>query len=235
MKKPAEQTPITGDRLKQRLVGAVALLLVGAIAWFWLLSADSPVDPVAKESRIPPAPAIQPFSVPEPAAPAGIEPIGSEREARPVLRSDVVAGTPTPAPAAAAASRAPAAKPAPAAKTPVAEKPVAEKPAAAAVAAPAVAAKTPMENFELDERGLPVAWVVQVGSFGAAANAEKMENNLQAKGFKAYTEKVKSGTGVAYKVYVGPKLSRERADAQKRAIDQALQLNTMVVRFFPQQ
>jgi cell division septation protein DedD len=35
------------------------------------------------------------------------------------------------------------------------------------------------------------------------------------------------------KVFVGPKLSRERADAQKKAIDEAMKMNTMVVRFAP--
>jgi DedD protein len=83
----------------------------------------------------------------------------------------------------------------------------------------------------LDEKGLPVAWVVQVGSFAAQPNADKVKKALQDKGFKAYTQTVKAGSGSAIKVYVGPKLSRERADAQKHAIDQALKMNTMVVRF----
>src|SRR5690606_30972911 len=63
---------MSGDRLKQRLTGGIALLLLGVIAWFWLLGADSPVDPVARETRIPPAPPIERFEVAEPRQPEGI-------------------------------------------------------------------------------------------------------------------------------------------------------------------
>lgn len=252
---------MAADALKQRLVGGATLLLVGAIAWFWLLSADSPVDPVARESQIPPAPDIQPFAVQEPVRPQNIEPIGSARESEAALQSDAV---PRPAPAPKpVVSAAPPPKPAQAAAAPKVDaakvgathSAVGKSNAAAATAvasapqkpaplkSPAAATKTAEpeakakdtrltpETFQLDQRGLPIAWVVQVGLFSSQASADKIKATLQEKGFKAYTEPFKSEKASGIKVFVGPKLSRERADAQKKAIDDALKTNSMVVRF----
>jgi len=215
------------DRLKARLTGAVALLIVGVVAWFWLLDADSPVEPVAQESTIPPAPTIQPFTVPQPQASADIKPVGSERAA-PVQETS---------------------RPAPVAEKPVPDKPVAEKlmPAPIKNAPTKVTAKpnapantatkpapAPTEKFEMDTNNLPVAWVVQVGAMATQASADKLTQQLIAKGFKAYSQPSKLANGSsAIKVFVGPKLSRERADLQKKLIDAELKTNTMVVRFPP--
>ena len=92
----------------------------------------------------------------------------------------------------------------------------------------------PTEKFEMDTNKLPVAWVVQVGAMATQASADKLKEQLIDQGFKAFTQPTKLPIGTAaIKVYVGPKLSRERADAQKKAIDAALKSNTMVVRFPP--
>lgn len=207
---------MAADGLMQRLVGGAALLVIGVIAWFWLLSADSPVDPVSRTSQIPPAPDIQPFTVPEPVAPKDIAPIDS-----------------APAPVAQRSDLQPPADIAPV-KAPVKTPP---RPQPAVVAKvdtkPAPAARPQPETFELDQQGLPVAWVVQIGLFSSQANADKIKATLQEKGFKAYTQVAKTPKGDGVKVFVGPKLSRERADAQKKAIDQLLKTNTMVVRFTP--
>jgi len=215
------------DALKQRLIGAVALLLLGAIAWFTLLSADNPVDPMARGTQIPASPDIKPFAVPEPVAPKDVEPIGSEHDSQPAARTAAaVQSLPKPEPLA---------RPEPAPKPQSAARPQEKapaKPVAVAEKTPASPAPAkPAETFELDQHGLPVAWVVQVGSFATQANADKIKQTLQDKGFKAYAQAVKTAKGQAVKVYVGPKLSRERADAQKKAIDQALKINSMVVRF----
>lgn len=222
------------DRLKVRLIGAVALLLIGVVGWFWLLDADNPIEPVAQESAIPPAPAIRPFSVPQPAAPTDIPPVGSERDAAVVEEAPVQPqAKPIPAPVSVPKSPPPDVspkvlkpKPEPKASAPIkTETAIAEK-------APAV--KIPAEKFEMDSNGLPVAWVVQVGAMATQASADKLKEQLIAKGFKAFSQPTKLPNGsAAIKVYVGPKLSRERADAQKKAVDAALKTNTMVVRFPP--
>lgn len=212
------------DRLKARLTGAVALLILGAVGWFWLLDADSPVDTVAQESAIPAMPEIKPFTVAQPQPPEGIKPVGSEQNA------EVVAEPVEPI-AVAAAPVAVVEKPA---SKPVAVEKAAPKPAPAPASKPlpAPAPKPAPEKLQLDTNNLPVAWVVQVGAMSTQASADKLKQQLLAKGFKAYTQSGKLANGSAViKVFVGPKLSRERADAQKKAIDAALKTNTMVVRF----
>ncbi|HSB97311.1 MAG TPA: SPOR domain-containing protein [Spongiibacteraceae bacterium] len=252
---------MAADGLKQRLVGGATLLVVAVIAWFWLLSADSPVDPVARESEIPAAPDIQPFAVQEPAAPANIAPIGSARDSQPALQSDVVPQSMTAAQAApkssepqparfgdkSVAAKASTARPSSAetgdSKASGSKVSTLKSPALASTKSePKVAAKAAKdssgkssklvpETFQLDQHGLPIAWVVQVGLFSSQASADKIKATLQEKGFKAYTEVFKGDKASGIKVFVGPKLSRERADAQKKAIDQLLKTNSMVVRF----
>jgi DedD protein len=161
--------------------------------------------------------------VPEPQPPAGVKPVGSEQGAAPVIEP-------------AEQLSAPVARPSATVSPPPAST---EKAAAAAVdkapvarAAPAAEKKPAPEKLQLDTNNLPVAWVVQVGAMSTQASADKLKAQLIAKGFKAYTQSVKLASGsTVVKVFVGPKLSRERADAQKRAIDAALNTNAMVVRF----
>jgi DedD protein len=291
---------MAADGLKQRLVGGATLLLVAVIAWFWLLSADSPVDTVARESQIPPAPEIKPFTVQEPVQPQGIASQESARESAPAMQSDavprpqpaerpqqIVSAAPAPKPAqaapqktppsaaqqaqlaqagtthsavgkssaaAASAVATPAQQPSPQKTAPLKSSPPATKNGELAVAKPKAQETSPQaqessskaaqgtkpkagesklaaETFQLDQQGLPVAWVVQVGLFSTQASADKIKATLQAKGFKAYTESFKSEKASGIKVFVGPKLSRERADAQKKAIDELLKTNALVVRF----
>lgn len=208
------------DRLKQRLTGGIALLVLGVIAWFWLLSADSPVDPVAQETQIPPAPAIEPFAVAEPRQPQGIDP------APPLDAGLVDEPVPVAAPVAAAPAPArPQPKPAAPAAAPVAK--TAAKPTPVPVPAPAPVQESP--RFEQDDKGVAVAWVVQVASLSSQAAADRLKDDLIARGYKAYTR----SSGAVVRVYVGPKLSREQADADKRAIDTAFKVNSMVTRFIP--
>lgn len=215
-----------GDSLRQRLVGGVVLLIIGVIAWFWLLSADSPVDPVSRITQIPTAPEIKPVAVPEPTPSAEVAPIGSERDSQPALRADAAADKPVALVAPPSNEAAPITNPVTAPKT-TASKSLAPK----TTAAPGKI-KASGETFELDQHGLPIAWVVQVGLFSTQTSAEKIKSTLQQHGFKAYTEPYKTPNAPAgVKVFVGPKLSRERADEQKHAIDAALKVNSIVVRF----
>ncbi len=242
---------MAADGLKQRLVGGAALLVIGVVAWFWLLSADSPVDPVARETQIPAAPDLQPFAVAEPQAPKDVipapEPGTSEADAASATVDPATVDSATTAAVPAQQKPAIASLPNTPAKTttqPLNPKAIEHKNVASKNVEPknippknieskSTPVKTPTQTFSLDQQGLPVAWVIQVGLFSTQANADRIKNELQQKGFKAYTQTVKTAKGAGIKVFVGPKLSRERADAQKKAIDAALQTNTMVVRFTP--
>ena len=65
-----------------------------------------------------------------------------------------------------------------------------------------------------------VRWVVQVGSFGEAGRAEALVAELRSAGLPAFSEQVSSAAGTAYKVRVGPEISRERALELERTLKQ---------------
>ena len=64
-----------------------------------------------------------------------------------------------------------------------------------------------------------VRWVVQVGSFSSASNADKLVARLKLESLTAYKEQVTSSGNVIYRVRVGPYLER----------DEALQANSRIV------
>ena len=56
-----------------------------------------------------------------------------------------------------------------------------------------------------------VRWVVQVGSFSSAANADKLVARLRLESLSAYKEQVNSAGSTIYRVRVGPFLERDEA------------------------
>lgn len=63
-----------------------------------------------------------------------------------------------------------------------------------------------------------VRWVVQVGSFSEAGHAESLVAELRLAGLAAFSEKVSSAGGTAYKVQIGPELDRDKAAELARNI-----------------
>jgi len=63
-----------------------------------------------------------------------------------------------------------------------------------------------------------VRWVVQVGSYNSAATAESEVAKLRLIGLTAFSEKVTSAKGTAYKVRIGPEISRDNAIQLKKEI-----------------
>ena len=193
--------------IRQRGLGAVALLVLGGVVWLLLFGAD-PELVVDRRTQIPPAPELAPFEVEEPQPPGRVEPVDT-----PLLESESTASTPgEPHPAGGSESSA-------------ADD---DQPIIPSAAEPAA-----QPEPGLDSRGLPEAWVVQVASFGNADNAALLRDRLREQGFKAYTESVTTGGGRSTRVLVGPKLSRGQAEQDKAAIDKAFGLNSLVSRFDP--
>ena len=73
-----------------------------------------------------------------------------------------------------------------------------------------------------------VRWVVQVGSFNSSKSAEDLVAKLRLSGLSAYSEKVTSASGTAYKVRIGPELEREKASELARKVKAEHQLDTFV-------
>ncbi len=85
----------------------------------------------------------------------------------------------------------------------------------------------------LNHQGLPDAWVVQVGSFTTKEAANKLRDDLQSDGQKAYVRTTTTNGNMISRVYIGPKLDRNQALAVKEEMDKRLKIKSMVMRFQP--
>ncbi|MFL0798359.1 MAG: SPOR domain-containing protein [Cellvibrionaceae bacterium] len=89
----------------------------------------------------------------------------------------------------------------------------------------------PVKQPLLDEKGLPISWVIQVASFDAKDKATELTDRLQQDSYKAYFRRVKSSKGVNYRVYVGPKIEKAVALREQKAIDQKYKVSSLLLRF----
>lgn len=225
------------EGIKQRGLGAAALLVLAGVVWLLLFGTD-PEPAIDTRSRIPPAPELTPYEVAEPRMPSDVEPVDT-----PLLpdaaesASTAQPGTAAQAPSTAQTDRSEPNADDTAPASPAAEQPPAPESQPAGTVPDAAQPRQPTVSAAdepgLDQRGLPEAWVVQVASLGNAGNAMKLRDQLREQGYKAYTETVSAANGTATRVLVGPKLSREQAERDKASIDKALGLSSLVVRFDP--
>lgn len=74
-----------------------------------------------------------------------------------------------------------------------------------------------------------VRWVVQVGSFSSAANADKLVARLRLEGHSAYKEAVSSSGSTIYRVRIGPFVDREEAIRIDEQINDRLSLDGVVM------
>jgi DedD protein len=225
-------------RARQRLVGAVVLVVIGVIAF-----------PLVFESQPRPIPVDIPISIPSkdgapalvmpPARtslPAAVEPVASPAKTAPEAVKPDAATAPAPAPAAAPAQE-PAAAPAPVEPTPA---PKASAPAAAATevpkkaSAPAAAPAADAARAKALLEGKPAAskeavkevakespkeaakegarFVVQVGAFAEAAAAQDTRAKLEKLGLKTFTQVTETAAGNRTRVRLGPFATREEAE-----------------------
>ncbi|MDD3448139.1 MAG: SPOR domain-containing protein [Gammaproteobacteria bacterium] len=221
--------------LKQRLVGAAVLVALGVIFIPMILDGPGP-DRVTIQSDIPPQPEggfasrVQPLreapSVPE-------RPVATPLPGAPPVPESTPVPEPAPAPESAPIPEpAPAPEPAPEPKPAPAPAP---KPAPAPAPRPAPApepAARPSPAPAPQAGGEVTAWAVQVGSFSSADNAQALRDRLKAAGFTAFTEPGRSADGSAYtRVFVGPEIQREKADALAARLQQSQGLKALVVRY----
>ena len=73
-----------------------------------------------------------------------------------------------------------------------------------------------------------VRWVVQVGSFANDKTANSLVAELRLAGYTAFSEKVTSAGGTAYKVRIGPELDRDKAVVLARKVKAEKQLDGFV-------
>jgi DedD protein len=170
------------ERLKQRIIGAVVLIVAAVVFLPMLLSGQD--ETVQVEVEVPEAPLLDR----EPIAP--VEP--AELPPAPTVAAMPETLEPAPAPVE------PVATPEPA---PVVE-PAPEPETVTAAPEPAPEPAPPATGD----------WVIQLGSFSSAANAEGLSQTLRTQGYNAYTHAVTVQGNAITRVYVGPLASREAAN-----------------------
>jgi DedD protein len=84
--------------------------------------------------------------------------------------------------------------------------------AAPKVPAPTEPAPTPKAAPKASPVDSTGGWVVQLGSFAAKENAEKLARDLKAKKFKAFVSEFRGSGKVLWRVRVGPEQDRSRID-----------------------
>lgn len=91
----------------------------------------------------------------------------------------------------------------------------------------------PPSSVALDQNGYPIAYTLQVMSLTDRADAQAVSEKLKAMEYKAYIVEVDRPEGIRFRVYIGPKVEREALVAVKRSIDQALGVDSLIVRYWP--
>lgn len=89
-----------------------------------------------------------------------------------------------------------------------------------------------IESPETSE-GLTSSWTIQLASFSQSANANQLKEKLLADEFRAYTETVKGKSGTITRVFVGPEITKKRAETVKSELNKRYKLNGLIVKFVP--
>jgi DedD protein len=188
-------------QIKQRLVGAVVLVSLAVIFIPMLLDGGNNSSMPRFGSNVPHQPELdfEPLEIPL----QPIEPIPEERP-RVIHKAEEPQ--------------------APAAEAEQAKEAEAPKPAETVQAKPAVSSEQKPATQQA-----PIAWVVQVGSFGQSDNAMALRDKLRQNGFTAFVEKYRDNGKTSYRVRVGPELKRETAEKRLAQLKQKLQLKGIIM------
>lgn len=199
--------------LTQRLVGAVVLVAIGVIFVPTFLR-DRQVEPVSTKTLIPDRPPRETVTFENPQPPENIEPAPEPDE---MFMPE--ASTP-PADQATERADAPASE---STSDEVREQEASQEPQSPAQAEPDSSAQATDGQ----------AWVIQVASFRSADSARDLRDRLQTQGYRAYIRSASTSAGEVSRVFIGPKISRDEAEATKSEVDQALKVDALIMRFEP--
>ncbi|MBQ0713047.1 MAG: SPOR domain-containing protein [Porticoccus sp.] len=234
-----------GENLKQRFVGALVLIALAVIIIPLMFDFSSSRE-VDTQSQIPPRPEIKPVIVPEPVRPENIIPAKSDEEIFQFGVDSAEEGsslddeTPvfSPEQASSLDDEAPVLSPEKASSLDD-EAPVLSPEKASSledetpVLSPEKASSLDDETPALSPEGLPVAWVLQVGSFRDSDSAKTLLKNLLEDGYKAFVREKKEDTGTLSRIFVGPDVLKKKLVKEKTAIDKKYGVDAILVRFEP--
>ena len=198
------------DGLRQRIVGALVLLALGIIFLPVIFDRER-IVPVDRESQIPPEPADQILSLPEP-------PIAprerSEKIAHPIDgRFDIEEPPEDSASVAAKSGSSP--------------NPVGSE---AALSVASAESETDSNQNKLE---IAPSWVLQVASFESNARALSVLKELEAMRYRGFVREVDTSSGKRTRLFVGPNVSKPKLQQAKTEIDKKFKVESIILRFRP--
>lgn len=196
------------EKLKQRVVGAIAILALGLIVVPWVLNGPEKEDMPVFDSKVPDQPNFEFETIEIPVQ----KPVDLDNDTDLVE----VESTAQPTIAKTRTEQQSRAKP----KPPAVPKPVKEATSSETKAATSTTASS-SDNGK--------GWVVQVGSFGNAANAIALRDKLRNAGYRAFVEKIQTKKGSSYRVQVGPESPRSKADKLRDELESRQKLKGIVI------
>ncbi len=197
--------------LKQRLVGALILIALAVV--FWPIIFVEPGGRTAMEpGRIPTPPVIDTTPIESPSQ-VGLQETQEWQQVDEAPFEETVFAPE------------------------VAEQPVDEvSDSSGADATPAEPPRTRQSAPEkpvLDDKGVPVAWILQVASVSSKAKADELRDSLLAMGEKAYVKKLERGGKDLYRVSIGPNFERAKLEKAQGGIDSHFGVSSLIVRYSP--
>lgn len=84
---------------------------------------------------------------------------------------------------------------------------------------------------KFNDKGVPVTWEVQVGSFASEQNAQKLLKRLIDKNYKAYIRTNKNGDKTIYRLKIGPFIELAKAKQVNSEIKRHFKLDGLVSRY----
>lgn len=87
-----------------------------------------------------------------------------------------------------------------------------------------------VENFSLNQNGLPISWSLQLGSFRQESNATRLRQVLRDKSYRSYILAGENDDEL-YRVFVGPMVNKDKLLRSQTEIEAELKLSGQIVRY----
>lgn len=218
------------EALKQRLVGAGVLLILAGLLWPLLFDFDEPVLELAPPSQIPPMVKVEPVIV-QPA------------RKRTTLKSHIQEKKESESKNASSAKQIAAKASATGSKVEVSSQDQGLSELIANLPKPPLPAGKDQykdrlakkDRPRLDANGIPVSFVVQIGTFKRWENADGLRDKLIKKQLKAYTRPANSASDGPYQVLVGPVLTYAQAEDVAADVKSRFKINDAIINRFRSQ
>ncbi len=196
--------------LKQRLVGALVLVALGVVFWPLIF-----VTPEIREPLVLQAMSKRPIVDQTPIS----EPESYESKVAPTLPA-------TPSNPQAVQDAADANTQTSAQLTTLASLPSRDS-----LAAPQPRAVIPPDEPLIDDEGMAIFYVLQVATVGSAQRADEIVRELLALGYKAFATRYVRADDELFRVQIGPSAERAVLLQMKPQIDQALLVDSQILRY----